>query len=78
MGEKSEAASGTGSVEPGASAEPGRRVIWNQAVRQVRAWLCPWARLQLYWMRWSSTAPPSELAALLAHVARSLPLETST
>ena len=25
------------------------------ALRQVRAWLCPWARLQLYWRRWSST-----------------------
>lgn len=37
--------------------------------------ICPWARLQLYWRRWSSTAPPPELAALLAPVTRSLPLD---
>src|SRR5262249_23275348 len=37
-------------------------------------WLCSWAQLQRYWRRWSSAAPPSELAALLGHVARSLPL----
>jgi len=34
--------------------------------------------VQLYWRRWSSTDPPPELAALLAHVARSLPLEAPT
>jgi len=72
MGEKSEPTSGT------ASAEPGSRVIWNAALRRVRAWLCPWVRLQLYWRRWSSGVPPPELAALLAHVARSLPLDAPT
>ncbi len=74
MGEKSEPtssqpASGTASVG---------RVVWNAALRRVRAWLCPWARLQLYWRRWSSTAPPPELAALLAHVASARPLEAPT
>jgi hypothetical protein len=33
----------------------------QRALRRVRAWLCPWARLQLYWRRWSSSAPPPEL-----------------
>jgi hypothetical protein len=78
MGEKSEPTSGTASAEPGGK---GSRVIWNQALRRVRAWLCPWARLQLYCRRWSRTAPtsrPPELAALLAHVACSLPLEAPT
>jgi hypothetical protein len=78
MGEKSEPARGSGSVEPAASEGPASRVIWNQALRRVRAWLCPWARLQLYWRHWSSSVPPPELAALLAHVAHSLPLEAPT
>ena len=54
------------------------RVVWNGTLRRVRAWLCPWARLQLYWQRWSSGAPPPELAALLAHVASARPLEAPT
>jgi hypothetical protein len=65
----------TASVGPGHRARSGSRVVWNPALRRVRAWLCPWAQLQRYWTRWSSAAPPPELAALLAHVARSLPLD---
>jgi hypothetical protein len=30
----------------------------ERGLRRVRAWLCPWARLQLYGTRWSSTDPP--------------------
>jgi hypothetical protein len=60
------------------SAPAAVRVVWNATLRHVRAWLCPWARLQLYWQRWSTAPPPSELAALLDHVARSLPLDTPT
>ncbi len=75
MGEKSAPASGTASVGQGQSARSGSRVVWNQALRRVRAWLCPWAQLQRDWTRWASAAPPPELAALLAHVARSLPLD---
>ena len=61
---------------PASTAAPaGERVVWNATLRRVRAWLCPWARLQLYWTRWSTAAPPPELAALLAHVAhRARPL----
>jgi hypothetical protein len=54
------------------------RVVWNATLRRVRAWLCPWARLHLYWRRWSSAAPPPELAALLAHLAASRPLDVPT
>jgi hypothetical protein len=55
----------------------GERVVWTATLRRVRRWLCPWARLQRYWTRCSSSAPRPELAALLAHVARSLPLDAS-
>src|SRR5215472_15951317 len=58
--------------------ERGKRLIWAETLRAVREWLCPWARVQLYWRRWSSGAPPPELAALLDHVARSLPLAAPT
>lgn len=54
------------------------RVVWTAPRMRVRAWLCPWARLQVYWQRWSSTAPPPEWAALLAHVASARPLEAPT
>src|SRR5690348_6567382 len=56
----------------------GERLIWAATLRQVRQWLCPWARMHQYWQRWSSAAPPPELAALLDHVARSLPLAAPT
>jgi hypothetical protein len=62
----------------GPAALTGQRIVWNATLRRVRAWWCPWAQLQLSWRRWSSAAPPPELAALLAHVARSLPLEGYT
>ena len=50
----------------------------KQALRQVRRWLCPWARLRLYWQSWSTAPPPPELAALLEHVAHSRPLDAPT
>jgi hypothetical protein len=66
----------------------GRRLhLWESADLEAKLFaaqipyvmgLRPWAWLQLYWRRWSSTAPPPELAALLAHVARSRPLEAYT
>jgi hypothetical protein len=56
----------------------GKRIVWAATLRQVRQWLCPWARVQLYWQRWTSAAPPPELAALLIHVAHSLPLAAPT
>lgn len=56
----------------------GERLILAATLRTVRQWLCPWARVQLYWQRWSSAAPPPELAALLEHVACSLPLAVPT
>jgi hypothetical protein len=71
-----------------ASAEPagGEKITTR---RRVRAWLCPWARRQVSWRRWSRTAPPPhrptapppEVAALLAHVAHvahARPLEPPT
>jgi len=74
MGEKSAPTTS----QPARGAESVGRLVWNATLRRVRAWLCPWARLQLYWMRWSSGVPPPELAALLAHAARSLPLDAPT
>jgi hypothetical protein len=65
-------------VEKKEGPERGKRLIWAETLRAVREWLSPWARVQLYWQRWSSGAPPPELAALLDHVARSLPLATPT
>jgi hypothetical protein len=65
-----------GKSEP--TAAVGARIVWNATLRRGRAWLCPWARLQLYWRRCSSAAPPPELAVLLAHVARSRPLDAPT
>lgn len=56
----------------------GERIVWAATLRQVRQWRCPWARVQLYWKCWSRAAPPPELAALLDHVARSLPLPAPT
>lgn len=53
----------------------GERVVWAATLRWVRSWLYPCTQPQRYWTRWSSAAPPPELAALLAHVASSLPLE---
>lgn len=53
--------------------KPGPRIVWQETLRQVCRWLCPWARLQHYWRRWSAAPPPPELAALLDHVARSRP-----
>jgi hypothetical protein len=52
------------------AAAAGARIVWNETLRRVR--------LQLYWRRWSTAAPPPELAALLAHVARSRPLDGYT
>ncbi len=74
MGEKSGPASAPTSPSVSAAVS-GERVVWAATLRRIRSWLCPWAQLQRYWTRWSSSAPPPELAALLAHVARSLPLE---
>jgi hypothetical protein len=51
------------------------RVVWQEALRRVQAWRCPWARLRICWQRWSRGVPPPELAELLAHLARGLPLE---
>jgi Transposase DDE domain len=67
--------SGSAGGKSGPAAAAGARIVWNATLRRVRAWVCPWARLQLYWRRWSTAAPPPELAALLAHVAHSRPLE---
>src|SRR5262249_50253459 len=52
-------------------------VVWAATLRQGRSWLCPWAQLQRSWQRWSRDAPPPELAALLAHVAQSRPLDAT-
>jgi hypothetical protein len=52
-----------------------RRVVWQEALRRVQAGRYPWARQRICWQRWSSRAPPPELAALLAQLARGLPLE---
>jgi DDE superfamily endonuclease len=65
----------SGPDRPPSEAESGARVVWAATLRRVRSWLCPWAQLPQSWRRWSSGAPPPALAALLAHVARSLPLE---
>ncbi len=46
--------------------------------RQVRRWLCAWARLHIYWRHWSTAPLPPELAVLLGHVGRSLPLDALT
>ena len=62
----------------GPGGNPRHRIIWQDALRQVRGWLCPWARLQLYWHRWSTAPPPPELAALLDHVSHSRPLAAPT
>jgi hypothetical protein len=70
-----EAAAGDGGPAGG---NPRRRIIWRDTRRQVRSWLCPWARLQLYWHRWSTAPPPSQLAALLDHVSHSRPLAAPT
>jgi SRSO17 transposase len=53
-------------------------LVWQDTLRQVRAWLCPWARVQIYWQQWSTAPPPAELAALLQHVAQSQPLAAPT
>jgi hypothetical protein len=53
-------------------------LVWQETLRGIRAWLCPWARLQLYWRQWSREPPPPDLAALLAHVAQSRPLPAPT
>lgn len=46
-------------------------VAWVAAPRWVRSWLCPWAQLQRFWQRWSTSAPPPEsprsLPTLHAH-----------
>jgi hypothetical protein len=26
-------------------------IVWQEALRRVQAWLCPWARLRSYWQR---------------------------
>jgi SRSO17 transposase len=57
---------------------PRRRIVWQSTLRQVRSWLCPWARLQVYWHRWSTAPPPPQLAALLEHVSHSHPLVAPT
>jgi hypothetical protein len=51
------------------------RVVWQEALRRVQAWLCPWARLRICWQRCSRGVPPPELAELLAHLASGLQLE---
>ncbi|MCK9905184.1 hypothetical protein MXD63_34970 [Frankia sp. Cpl3] len=61
-----------------AGENPRRRIVWQDTLRQVRGWLSPWARLQLYWHRWSTAPPPPELAALLDHVGHSHPLVAPT
>ena len=67
------------SVEPSGGGKPqAARIVWNEALRRVRAWLCPWARLRLYWGQWSKAPPPAGLAALLDHVAHSRPLKVPT
>jgi hypothetical protein len=68
-------ATGGGKIGPRPSPRVRGRVVWTATLRRVRSWLCPWAHLQRYWTRWSRAGPPPELAALLAHVAHSLPLE---
>ena len=31
-----------------AGKNPRRRIVWQDTLQQVRSWLCPWTRLQLY------------------------------
>jgi SRSO17 transposase len=61
---------------PGGKSGP--RLVWQDTLRQVRRWLCPWARVRLYWQSWSTAPPPPELAALLEHVGHSRPLPAPT
>jgi hypothetical protein len=70
-----EAAAGDGGPAGGKSATADHLAGHTAA---VRSWLCPWARLQLYWHRWSTAPPPSQLAALLDHVGHSHPLAAPT
>jgi hypothetical protein len=57
----------------GSGGKSAPRIVWNDTLRRVRSWLCPWARITLYWGRWSTAPPPVELSALLNHVAHSRP-----
>lgn len=62
----------------GKKSGPPIRIVWNETLRQVRDWLCPWARLTIYGQRWSPDPPPPALAALLEHVAHSHGLTAPT
>ncbi|MGW1109249.1 hypothetical protein [Streptomyces sp. NPDC002540] len=57
-----------------AGENPRRRIVWQDTLRQVRSWLCPWARPQLYWHRRPTAPPPPQPVALLDHVGHSHPL----
>ena len=59
-----------------AGKKSGPRIIWEETLRPVQAWLTPWAQITRYWQTWSHAPPPPELQALLAHVAHSRPLDT--
>jgi hypothetical protein len=67
----------TAEPEEAVGKKSGPRIIWQETLRRVRAWLCPWAQIGRYWQSWSH-APPPELQALLAHVAHSRPLDAPT
>ncbi|GAC1470370.1 MAG: hypothetical protein PVSMB7_21040 [Chloroflexota bacterium] len=62
----------------GGGGKSGPRIVWQEILRRVRSWLCPWAQITRYWQSWSQAPPPPELAALLVHVTHSRPLDAPT